>query len=78
MKIKCQSPPAFATRLWIQKFESFRTKDEWRATLAGKFVQPLDKRPKRHKASPRPIVLVDGKPLPDQMRYVGPGYEVNF
>jgi phospholipase C len=25
MKIKCQSPPAFATRLWIQKFESFRT-----------------------------------------------------
>ncbi|MFZ3327624.1 MAG: hypothetical protein WA231_17830 [Methylocella sp.] len=52
--------------------------DQWRATLAGKFVQPIDPRPKRHKASPQPSILVDGRPLPDSQRFVGPRYWNDF
>ena len=53
-------------------------RDEWRATLAGKFVQPIDPRPKRHKASPQPSILVDGRPLPDSQRFTGPRYWYDF
>ncbi len=49
-------------------------RDEWRATLRGEFVTPIDPRPKRFKASPEPSFMVDGKRLPDPLRYQGPRY----
>ncbi|MGB8901317.1 MAG: hypothetical protein WCC90_19705 [Methylocella sp.] len=48
--------------------------DEWHRTLAGKFMQPIDPRPKRFKASPKPSFMIDGRPLPDSTRFVGPRY----
>ena len=48
--------------------------DQWRSSLEGKFVQLIDPRPKRFKASPEPSFIVDGKRLPDPMRYQGPAY----
>jgi hypothetical protein len=60
----------------LNEFIGRLPKDEWRRTLRGKFVTPIDPRSKRYMNAnaPRPIVLVDGKPLPDQMRFVGPRY----
>jgi hypothetical protein len=64
----------------LNEFVGRLPRDEWRRTLRGEFAVPLDPRPKRHMESnaPRPVVLVDGRPLPDQMRYVGPRYEVDY
>ena len=52
--------------------------DQWRATLRGEFVKPIDPRPKRHKASPEPSILIDGRPLPDSQRFTGPRYWIDF
>jgi hypothetical protein len=54
--------------------------DEWRRTLAGKFAAPIDPRPRQRVGltAPKPSILVDGRPLPDPMRFIGPGYEVDF
>jgi hypothetical protein len=58
----------------LNEFTGRLPRDEWRRTLRGEFATPIDPRAKLSKPSPRPIVLVDGRPLPDQMRYVGPRY----
>ena len=53
-------------------------RDEWRRTLRGEFVKPIDPRPKRYKASPQPNILIDGRPLPDSQRFTGPRYWMDF
>jgi hypothetical protein len=50
---------------------------EWQRTLRGEFRTLIDKRPKQRVGdgrTPRPSILIDGKPLPDQQRFVGPRY----
>ena len=61
----------------LNEFTGRLPKDEWRATLRGEFCTLIDKRPKRRVGdgrTPRPSILIDGKPLPDQQRFVGPRY----
>lgn len=52
--------------------------DQWRRTLRGEFCKPIDPRPKQHKASPQPHILLDGRRLPDQARFTGPRYWNEF
>ena len=56
----------------LSEFHGRLPRDEWRSTLAGKFVKPIDKRPKKRVGddrTPRPSILVDGKKLPDDQRF---------
>jgi hypothetical protein len=64
----------------LNEFTGRLPRDEWHATLAGKFVIPIDPRPKRYLAqnAPRPSILVDGRPLPDSQRFTGPRYWSDF
>jgi hypothetical protein len=53
--------------------------DQWRATLKGEFAVPIDPRPRQRVGdgrTPRPIVYIDGQRVPDETRFVGPGYDV--
>lgn len=52
--------------------------DQWRRTLEGHFTAPIDPRPKRHKASPQPSILIDGRPLPDATRFTGPRHWYDY
>jgi hypothetical protein len=55
--------------------------DQWRATLRGEFTKLVDPRPRQRVGdgrTPRPVVLIDGRPLPNEMRYVGPRYQFDF
>ena len=58
----------------LNEYSGRLPRDEWRRTLAGSFTQLIDPRPKRHKASPQPSILIDGRPLPDSSRFTGPRY----
>lgn len=65
--------PAFALNEYCGRLPC----DQWRSTLAGKFVTPIDPRPKQRVGdgrTPRPSILIDGKQLPDEQRFVGPRY----
>ena len=64
----------------LSEFTGRLPTDEWQRTLRGEFCTLVDKRPKRRvgTTAPRPSILVDGRQLPDEMRYVGPRYQVDF
>ena len=64
----------------LNEFVGRLPRDEWRLTLAGKFVVPLDPSPKRYlkENAPRPSFIVDGKPMPDSQRFQGPRYWYDF
>jgi hypothetical protein len=62
----------------LNEFTGRLPKDEWRRTLGGEFARPIDPRPKPHKASPQPSILIDGRPLPDSQRFTGPRYWNDF
>jgi hypothetical protein len=68
----------FLLEFGLSEFHGRLPRDEWRRTLAGRFVEPLDRRPRRHRASPEPSILINGKRLPDPLRYQGPRYWIDF
>ena len=62
--------PAFALNEYCGRLPT----DQWRATLAGRFVQPVDPRPRQRVGdgrTPRPSILVDGRELPNEQRFAG-------
>ncbi len=81
-KTKAEEPQIsrFFSKL-LSEFTGRLPRDEWRRTLRGEFVKPIDKRPRQRVGdgrTPRPSILVDGRELPNEMRYAGPGYQVDF
>jgi hypothetical protein len=62
----------------LNEFTGRLPRDEWRSALRGEFVTPIDPRPKRHRASPQPNILIDGRALPDSQRFTGPRYWYEF
>jgi hypothetical protein len=72
---------AFLLEFALNEFTGRLPADEWQRTLRGEFCTLIDKRPKQRVGdgrTPRPVVLVDGRPWPDEMRYIGPRYQVDF
>jgi hypothetical protein len=65
-----------ALEFGLNEFVGRLPKDEWRRTLRGEFARLIDPRPKRHRASPEPNILIDGRPL--SQRFTGPRYWNDF